>query len=101
NGIPVVKVYTQADADALLIPAGYKVGDWIPGADGKPQSEGRAIDLVEILEKYLKVSSANPSTGRVTLWNGATLPGRAAFGFPVMQPLCGTIGLDPNAYACP
>ena len=101
NGIPVVKVYTQADADALLIPAGYKVGDWIPGADGKPQSEGRAIDLVEILEQYLKVSSANPSTGRVTLWNGATLPGRAAFGFPVMQPLCGTIGLDPNAYACP
>lgn len=101
NGIPVVKVYTQADADAGLIPAGYKVGDWIPGADGKPQSEGRAIDLVEILEQYLKVASANPSTGRVTLWNGATLPGRGVFGFPVMQPLCGTIGMDINAYVCP
>lgn len=101
NGIPVVKVYTQADADAATIPEGFKVGDWIPGADGKPQSEGRAIDLVEIMEKYLKVASSNALTGRVTLWNGAVLPNRSVFGFPVMQPLCGTIGLDIGSYVCP
>lgn len=101
HGIPVVKVYTQADADAGMIPAGFKVGDWIPGADGKPQSEGRIIDLVEIMEKYLQTASTGPLTGRVTLWNGATLPGRSVFGFPVMQPLCGTIGLDISTYVCP
>lgn len=101
NGVPVVKVYTQADADAALIPVGFKVGDWIPGADGKPQSEGRLIDLVEIMEKYLKVPSTNALTGRVTFWNGVTLPNRSVYGFPVMQPLCGTIGLDPAAYVCP
>ena len=101
NGIPVVKVYTQADADAGKVPSGFKVGDWIPGADGKPQSEGRIIDLVEIMEKYLQVASSNTLTGRVTLWNGATLPNRSVFGFPVIQPLCGTIGLDINTYVCP
>lgn len=100
NGVPVVKVYTQADADALVIPAGYKVGDWIPGADGKPQVLGRVIDLVEIMESYLQVRNANPSIGRVTLWNGVTLPGRNVFGFPVMQPLCGTLGLTPTT-TCP
>ena len=100
NGVPVVKVYTQADADAALIPAGFKVGDWVPGADGKPQSLGRPIDLVEIMEGFLKTRNANPTTGRVTLWNGATLPGRTVFGFPVMQPLCGTIGLTATT-ACP
>lgn len=100
NGIPVVTVYTDADATAGLIPAGFKVGDWVPGADGKPQAQGRAIDLVEIMESYLKVGNANPVTGRVTLWNGATLPNRTVFGFPVIQPLCGTIGRTATT-ACP
>lgn len=96
NGIPVVMVYQAGD----VIPAGFKVGDWIPGADGKPQSLGRVIDVVEILEKYLKVKNAYPVNGRVTLWNGATLPGRTVFGFPVMQPLCGTLGRTATT-ACP
>lgn len=95
-GIPLVKVYAAGDT----IPDGFKVGDWIPGADGKPQSLGRIIDLVEILEKYLKVRNANPTTGRVTLWNGATLPDRTLFGFPVIQPLCGTLGRT-STTACP
>lgn len=107
NGIPLVKVYTDADLAAGTIPAGAKVGDWIPDPVagynfGKPQVLGRAIDLVEVLEKYLATGDANPTTGRVTLWNGATLPGRTTFGFPVMQPLCGTVGKDPlNPGACP
>lgn len=97
TGIPLVKVYKEGD----VVPVGSVVGDWIPGADGKPQVEGRYIDLVEILEKYLTTAKANPVMGRVTLWNGATLPNhRATFGFPVMQPLCGTIGRAPAA-ACP
>ncbi len=97
RGIPIVKTYQAGDT----IPTGYKVGDWIPGADGKPQVEGRYIDLVEILEKYIKaVGGANPTTGRVVLWNGATLPDRYVFGFPVMQPLCGTLGLTATT-PCP
>ena len=106
SGIPVVVVYTQTDADAGLIPAGYQVGDWVPDTSttnnnlGKPQALGRAIDLVEILEKYLKTRNANPSMNRVTLWNGATLPGRTVFGYPVIQPLCGTLGRTPSS-ACP
>lgn len=97
NGIPLVKVYQAGD----VIPPGFVAGDWIPGADGKPQSEGRPIDLTEILEKYLVATgNANPSTGRVQLWNGVTLPGRTVFGFPVMQPLCGTLGRTPTT-PCP
>ena len=60
----------------------------------------RPIDLVEILEGYLKVGNAKPTTGRVTLWNDVKLPGREMFGFPVLQPLCGTIGLTPTT-VCP
>lgn len=105
NNIPVVKVYTDADAAAVTIPTGFKVGDWIPDPAagynfGKPQVLGRAIDLVEVLERFLKTGNANPVTGRVTLWNGATLPNRALFGFPVIQPLCGTIGRTATT-ACP
>lgn len=100
DGVPIVKVYTDADSKANAVPAGFKVGDWIPGADGKPQPLGRPIDLVEILEGYLKVGNAKPTTGRVTLWNDVKLPGREMFGFPVLQPLCGTIGLTPTT-VCP
>lgn len=99
NGIPVVSVYAADEYDSAgnLI---HKQGDWIPGADGKPQSHGRVIDVVEVLEKYLKVKNASAVMQRVTLWNGTTLPGRSEFGFPVMQPLCGTIGRSAMA-PCP
>lgn len=94
--IPVVLVYAEGD----VIPTGFKAGDWIPGADGRPQSLGRVIDLVEVMEKYLTVKNANPVMNRVKLADGETLPDRTVFGFPVMQPLCGTLG-HTSTTACP
>ena len=100
NGIPVVKVYPADvldDTGKVL----HKKGEWVAGPDGKPQVEGRTIDLIEILEKYLAAGNAKPSTGRVSLWNNAKLPDhRSTLGFPVMQPLCGTIGRPAKA-SCP
>ena len=65
--------------------------------ENRPVADGKPIELVTIIEKYLDYlmtttgQGANPRQNRVTLWNGAKFPGREVFGFPVMQPLCGTI----------
>jgi 2',3'-cyclic-nucleotide 2'-phosphodiesterase (5'-nucleotidase family) len=67
-------------------------GDIVRDADNIPQAAGEPIELVEVIEKYLDATGpANPVQHRVTLVDGASLPGRDVFGFPVMQPLCGTI----------
>jgi 2',3'-cyclic-nucleotide 2'-phosphodiesterase (5'-nucleotidase family) len=67
-------------------------GSIVRDADNRPQADGEPIELVEVIEKYLAANGpANPVQHRVTLIDGASLPGRDVFGFPVMQPLCGTI----------
>ncbi len=66
--------------------------DIVRDADNIPQAAGEPIELVEVIEKYLAATGpANPVQHRVTLIDGVSLPGRDVFGFPVMQPLCGTI----------
>lgn len=91
SGKPVMK----RDAD----------GNILRDADNIPQADGEAIELVEVIEKYLAATGpANPRQHRVTLIDGVSLPGRDVFGFPVMQPLCGTIprpGANPGDPAIP
>jgi hypothetical protein len=98
-----------ATGDAALDANGNPVylrdasGAIVRDAKNRPQVAGDAIDLTEILEKYLAANAghANPELNRITLVN--PLPGRASNnGIPFMQPLCGTIGKDPLApYVCP
>ena len=67
-------------------------GGIVRNADDIPQAAGEPIELVEVIEKYLAATGpAAPVQHRITLIDGASLPGRDLFGFPVMQPLCGTI----------
>jgi len=84
NGKPVL----QYDTD----------GNIVRDADNRPLAAGEPIELVEVIVKYLaETGPANPVHPRITLVEGASLPGRDVFGFPVMQPLCGTIPKsDPN-----
>ncbi|KPJ90306.1 MAG: hypothetical protein AMJ53_13995, partial [Gammaproteobacteria bacterium SG8_11] len=78
NGKPVL----QYDGD----------GNLVRDADNRPLAAGEPIELVEVIVKYLaETGPANPIHPRITLVEGASLPGRDVFGFPVMQPLCGTI----------
>lgn len=75
--------------------------------DGKPKVEGKPIDLTVIVEKYLAslenqtVTSDNLQLNRIGLIN--PLPDfTATLGFPIMQPLCGTIGRTAaSATICP
>lgn len=72
--------------------------------NGKPKIEGVPVDLTTIIEKYLAhlgtVTAANLPLNRIGLVNNdgtgpITLPDfTGTLGFPVMQPLCGTIGQD-------
>lgn len=72
--------------------------------NGKPRIEGNPIDLTTIIEKYLAqlgtVNSDNLPLNRIGLVNNdgtgpISLPDfSSTLGFPVMQPLCGTIGQD-------
>jgi len=66
------------------------------GADNKPLVAGAPIDLTVIIEKYLaslgEVNASNLPLNRISLQKA--LPASTT-GFPVMQPLCGTIGQDP------
>ncbi|MDH5546082.1 MAG: bifunctional metallophosphatase/5'-nucleotidase [Gammaproteobacteria bacterium] len=73
-------------------------GNILREADNRPKVAGKAIELVTVIEKYLAANGpANPVQNRITLVDGASLPGRDVFGFPVMQPLCGTIpALNPT-----
>ncbi|MDO8704058.1 MAG: 5'-nucleotidase C-terminal domain-containing protein, partial [Sulfuricaulis sp.] len=75
-------------------------GSLVRDSENRPQSDGEPIEFVEILVKYLQAAEnaydtargrgpANPAHPRITLLK--PLPGRAVFGFPVMQPLCGTV----------
>ncbi len=67
-------------------------GNIVRDADNRPLAAGDLIELVEVIVKYLQEEgAANPVHPRITLVDGAKLPGRDVFGFPVMQPLCGTI----------
>lgn len=82
----------------------------------KPKIEGKPIDLTLVIEKYLAhlgntaggVTAANLPLNRIGLVsNDGTQPislpdFTATLGFPVMQPLCGTIGKDETStLACP
>lgn len=78
----------------------------------KPKVEGSPIDLTQVVEKYLAslgtVTAANLPINRIGLVNdGGTaaisLPDfSTTMGFPVQQPLCGTIGKDAaQTVACP
>ncbi len=70
--------------------------------NGKPKLEGAPIDLTTVIEKYLAslgtVTAANLPLNRIGLVNNdgsgpITLPDfTGTLGFPVMQPLCGTVG---------
>lgn len=72
--------------------------------NGKPKIEGAPVDLTTIVEKYLahlgSVTATNLPLNRIGLVNNdgsgpITLPDfRSTLGFPVMQPLCGTVGQD-------
>jgi hypothetical protein len=72
--------------------------------NGKPKIEGDPVDLTTIIEKYLAhlgtVNADNLPLNRIGLVNNdgtgpISLPDfTSTLGFPVMQPLCGTIGLD-------
>jgi len=80
--------------------------------NGKPKIEGEPIDLTLVIEKYLDylgtVNKDNLPPNRIGLVSNdgtqsITLPDfTATLGFPVMQPLCGTIGkAEDSALACP
>lgn len=97
NGNPI---YVRDDSDNVVM------------ENGKPRIEGDPIDLTTIIEKYLAhlgtVDSGNLPLNRIGLVNNdgsgtISLPDfTSTLGFPVMQPLCGTIGLDATAtLACP
>lgn len=74
---------------------------------GKPKIEGKPIDLTVVIEKYLAslaertLTPGNLPLGRIGLIN--PLPDfTGTLGFPVMQPLCGTIGKTAvSATLCP
>lgn len=70
--------------------------------NGKPKVEGSPIDLTTVIEKYLAslgaVNAVNLPLNRIGLVNNdgsgpIALPDfTGTLGFPVMQPLCGTVG---------
>jgi len=64
-------------------------------AENRPFAAGKPIELVEIIVKYLATGAANPVQNRVTPVADGKLPDyTATYGYPVMQPLCGTIPKD-------
>jgi hypothetical protein len=75
--------------------------------NGKPKIEGVPVDLTTIIEKYLAhlgtVNADNLALNRIGLVNNdgtgpIALPDfTGTLGFPVMQPLCGTVGLDASS----
>jgi len=72
------------------------------GADNKPLVAGAPIDLTMVIEKYLaslggEVNATNLILNRINL----TQPLPANPSFPVMQPLCGTIGQPVGGNVCP
>ena len=80
--------------------------------NGKPKIEGDPIDLTVIIEKYLEhlgtVDESNLPLNRIGLVSNdgtqsISLPDfTGTLGFPVMQPLCGTIGKTALAtLSCP
>lgn len=80
--------------------------------NGKPRIEGDPIDLTQVIEKYLAhlgtVNGDNLPLNRIGLVNNdgtgpITLPDfTPTLGFPIMQPLCGTVGKDgAGALMCP
>jgi len=62
-------------------------------AENRPIAAGNAIELVEVIVKYLaETGPANPVQHRVTPVADGALPDyTTSYGYPVMQPLCGTI----------
>lgn len=79
--------------------------------NGRPKIEGDPIDLTTIVEKYLAylgtVNADNLRLNRIGLVNNdgtgpITLPDfTGTLGFPVMQPLRGTVGLDATTTLSP
>jgi len=93
NGSPLV-MQDATKADGLARDSG-----------NKPIAVGNAIDLTAIVEKYLNhiggtVNATNLKLNRISLVdNAGTTPihlpdySQSTLGMPLMQPLCGTIGL--------
>lgn len=104
----LLPVNVDANGNAVLDAAGNPkyVRDALNNVvseNGKPKIGGDPIDLPAIIEKYLAslgpVNSTNLALNRIGLVNNdgspmtSSLPNSTAtLGFPVMQPLCGTIG---------
>jgi hypothetical protein len=105
----LLPVNMDANGDAALDASGNPIyvrdgGGNIVMENGKPKIEGDPVDLTTIIEKYLAqlgtVNADNLPLNRIGLVNNdgtgpISLPDfTSTLGFPVMQPLCGTIGLD-------
>lgn len=124
NAAYVLPVNVGADGNAALDANGDPifVRDAVTNAvimeNGKPKIEGAPIDVTVVIEKYLAslanqtVTSALLPLNRISLVDNAgttpiSLPDfTGTLGFPIMQPLCGTIGKDPasltnSATNCP
>jgi 2',3'-cyclic-nucleotide 2'-phosphodiesterase (5'-nucleotidase family) len=113
----LLPVNVDANGDAALDANGNPIyvrdaGGNVIMENGKPKIEGVPVDLTTIIEKYLAhlgtVNADNLPLNRIGLVNndGAgpiSLPDFTnTLGFPVMQPLCGTIGLDATTtLSCP
>ena len=76
----------------------------IIGSDRKPVVDGDPIDVTVIIEKYLaslgSVNSTNLPLNRISLLK-ALPDSNSTLGFPVMQPLCGTVGKTATTLICP
>ncbi len=98
----LLPVNAKADGTAALDGDGNPVykrnadNSIMTGADNKPVVDGDPIDLTVIIEKYLEslggeVNATNLPLNRIGLVDA--LPSTTGtLGFPVMQPLCGTVG---------
>ena len=113
----VLPVNVDANGNAALDAAGNPkyvrgAGGLVIMENGKPKIEGAPIDLTVIIEKYLAslgtVTADNLKLNRIGLVNNdgtgpISLPNfTGTLGFPLMQPLCGTIGKTAaSTVACP
>jgi hypothetical protein len=99
----------DAGGKPVLVKDATKADGLARDGGNRPIADGEPIEFVEVMVKYLQANPAgevrtaddvaydvergrgpaNPDHPRITLLK--PLPGRETFGFPVMQPLCGTV----------
>ncbi len=93
------------DADGNPLYKRDTAGNIIIGVDNKPVVDGVPVDLTVVIEKYLAslggpVNAMNLPNHRISLLS--PLPDlTSTLGFPLMQPLCGTIVVGPVRTTCP